>query len=77
MSTGLVPLERSAASPPSVRLAHVATPVLFSPTAHAERRFWEFFTAHTSTPPESGTTTVAPSSAPVRPGETTRYSISR
>ena len=26
------------------------TPVLFSPSAHAERRFWEFFTAHIRNP---------------------------
>ena len=25
---------------------HAATPALFSPSEHAERRFWEFFTAH-------------------------------
>ena len=51
MSTGLAqPLERPAASPPSVRLAHAATPVLFSPSPHAERRFWELFTAHIRNP---------------------------
>ena len=51
MSTGLAqPLERPAASPPSARLAHAVTPVLFSPTEHAERRFWEFFTAHIRNP---------------------------
>ena len=26
------------------------TPALFSPTEHAERRFWEFFTAHIRNP---------------------------
>ena len=35
---------------PAHRTAHAATPVLFSPTAHAERRFWEFFTAHIRNP---------------------------
>ena len=51
MSTGLAqPLERPAASPPSVRLAHAATPVLFSPSPQGERRFWEFFTAHIRNP---------------------------
>ena len=51
MSTGLAqPLERPAASTLSPRLERVSTPVLFSPTAQAERRFWEFFTAHIRNP---------------------------
>ena len=51
MSTGLAqPLERPAASPPSARLVHAATPVLFSSSPRAERRFWEFFTAHIRNP---------------------------
>ena len=50
MSTGLEPLARSAASAPDHRAAHSATPVLFSPSTHAERRFWEFFTAHIRNP---------------------------
>ena len=50
MSTGLVPLERPTASHPSVRLAQASTPVLFSPSPRAERRFWEFFTAHIRNP---------------------------
>ena len=50
MSTGLEPLVRSAAPTLSPRLKRVSAPVLFSPTAHAERRFWEFFTAHIRNP---------------------------
>ena len=50
MSTGLTPLERPEASTPLPRLAGVATPVLFSPSPQAERRFWEFFTAHIRNP---------------------------
>ena len=44
MFPDLVPAESSARPPPPAR--HAATPALFSPTERAERRFWEFFTAH-------------------------------
>ena len=44
MFPDLVPAESSARPPPPTR--RVATPALFSPTERAERRFWEFFTAH-------------------------------
>ena len=50
MSTGLEPLARPAGLFTSGRAGHAATPVLFSPTTHAERRFWEFFTAHIRNP---------------------------
>ena len=35
---------------PALPAQRTAAPVLFSPTAHAERRFWEFFTAHIRNP---------------------------
>ena len=35
---------------PALPSRRTAAPVLFSPTAHAERRFWEFFTAHIRNP---------------------------
>ena len=35
---------------PPARIARLPTPVLFSPSPHAERRFWEFFTAHIRNP---------------------------
>ena len=44
MFPDLVPAEGSARAPPPAR--HAATPAIFSPSEHAERRFWEFFTAH-------------------------------
>ena len=44
MFPDLVPIDASARSAPPAR--HAATPALFSPSEHAERRFWEFFTAH-------------------------------
>ena len=51
MSTGLAPATRTAGAPTlPARIARAPTPVLFSPTAHAERRFWEFFTAHIRNP---------------------------
>ena len=40
----LIPAEGSARPTPPAR--HAATPALFSPSERAERRFWEFFTAH-------------------------------
>ena len=39
-----VPAEGPARPPPPAR--RPATPALFSPSERAERRFWEFFTAH-------------------------------
>ena len=51
MSTGLAPVERLEGSPSSTpHVAHAATPVLFSSSPQAERRFWEFFTAHIRNP---------------------------
>ena len=48
MSTGLLPAAGAARpAPPAHR---TAAPVLFSPSPHAERRFWEFFTAHIRNP---------------------------
>ena len=35
---------------PALPAHRTAAPVLFSPTPHAERRFWEFFTAHIRNP---------------------------
>ena len=35
---------------PSPPTRHAATPALFAPSEHAERRFWEFFTAHIRNP---------------------------
>ena len=43
MFPDLLPIEASAAAPPAPRTTTLA---LFSPTERAERRFWEFFTAH-------------------------------
>ena len=40
----LIPAEGPAR--PLQRARHTATPALFSPSEQAERRFWEFFTAH-------------------------------
>ena len=47
MFPDLLPIEASAAAAPGPR---TRTPALFSPTGHAERRFWEFFTAHIRNP---------------------------
>ena len=48
MFPDFIPAEASAgAAPPASR---TTTPTLFSPTEHAERRFWEFFTAHIRNP---------------------------
>ena len=47
MFPDLLPLDASAVAAPGPR---ATTPTLFSPTAHAERRFWEFFTAHIRNP---------------------------
>ena len=44
MFPDLVPVERPGLPAPPAR--HATTPALFAPTEHAERRFWEFFTAH-------------------------------
>ena len=44
MFPDLVPVERPGLPAPPAR--HAATPALFSPSERAERRFWEFFTAH-------------------------------
>ena len=35
---------------PALPVHRTAAPVLFSPSPHAERRFWEFFTAHIRNP---------------------------
>ena len=35
---------------PALPAHRTATPALFSPSTHAERRFWEFFTAHIRNP---------------------------
>ena len=48
MFPDLVPVEGAARPAPPAR--HAATPTLFSPSEHAERRFWEFFTAHIRNP---------------------------
>ena len=48
MFPDLLPIEASAgAAPPAPR---TTTPALFSPSERAERRFWEFFTAHIRNP---------------------------
>ncbi len=47
MFPDLLPIEASAAAAPAPR---TTTPALFSPTERAERRFWEFFTAHIRNP---------------------------
>ena len=44
MFPDLIPAEGSARPSPLAR--HAATPALFAPSEQAERRFWEFFTAH-------------------------------
>ena len=44
----LLPADGSPRPPPPTR--HAATPALFSPSEHAERRLWEFFTAHIRNP---------------------------
>ena len=43
MDTGLITIERTAMIP--TRISRQITPVLFSGSNKAERRFWEFFTA--------------------------------
>ena len=43
-----VPIDASVRATPPARRA--ATPTLFSPSERAERRFWEFFTAHIRNP---------------------------
>ena len=48
MFPDLVPADAAACPAPPAR--RVATPALFSPSEHAERRFWEFFTAHIRNP---------------------------
>ena len=47
-SPELLPAGASGRPPPPAR--HAATPALFSPSERAERRFWEFFTAHIRNP---------------------------
>ena len=48
MFPDLLPIEASAgAAPPA---PGTRAPVLFSPSVRAERRFWEFFTAHIQNP---------------------------
>ena len=47
MTPDLVPSTRHPATGPR---RHVATPALFSASEKAERRFWEFFTAHIRNP---------------------------
>ena len=47
MFPDLLPAEASATAAPGPR---ATTPALFSPTGRAERRFWEFFTAHIRNP---------------------------
>ena len=47
MTPDLVPSTRRPATGPR---RHVATPALFLPSEKAERRFWEFFTAHIRNP---------------------------
>ena len=44
MFPDLIPAEGPARATPLAR--HAATPALFSHSERAERRFWEFFTAH-------------------------------
>ena len=48
MFPDLIPTDTSAGSALPAR--RTTTPTLFSPTGHAERRFWEFFTAHIRNP---------------------------
>ena len=47
MFPDLLPIKASAAAAPGPR---TTTPALFSPSVRAERRFWEFFTAHIRNP---------------------------
>ena len=47
MFPDLLLVEASAVAVPGPR---TTTPALFSPNEHAERRFWEFFTAHIRNP---------------------------
>ena len=48
MDTELITIERTAMIP--TRIARQLTPVLFSGSNNAERRFWEFFTANIRNP---------------------------
>ena len=48
MDTGLITIERTAMIP--TRIARQLTPMLFSSSKKAERRFWEFFTANIRNP---------------------------
>ena len=48
MDTGLITIERTAMIP--TRIARQLTPMLFSGSNKAERRFWEFFTANIRNP---------------------------
>ena len=48
MLPDLLPTE--SAERPALPAQRTAAPVLFSPSPHAERRFWEFFTAHIRNP---------------------------
>ena len=48
MFPDLIPSVGPERPPPPAR--HAATPALFSPSERAERRFWEFFTAHIRNP---------------------------
>ena len=48
MVPDLVPVEGPSWPPPPAR--HAAALALFSPSERAERRFWEFFTAHIRNP---------------------------
>ena len=50
MSIGLAPCERLADPHLPTDAVRSPTPMLFSPTPRAERRFWEFFTAHIRNP---------------------------
>ena len=49
MFPDLIPAEASAAAA-AAPAPRTTTPALFSPSVHAERRFWEFFTAHIRNP---------------------------
>ena len=48
MFPDLIPAEASAGT--ISRTPRATTPALFSPNERAERRFWEFFTAHIRNP---------------------------
>ena len=48
MFPDLLPTETSTVV--AVPAPRTTTPALFAPTVHAERRFWEFFTAHIRNP---------------------------